>query len=617
MNWTKTAMVAACACALAAHGMPSQAELQQAQGVVTEVMRSDVAAFNAGKKKPAEVADAALRYAGEAQGEAARFLLIKGAFYYRMRAGDYDGAMDAIAQMRRDIADVPDKTIADILSGALRRVPRKHCGQLYDLLQRTQNRIRYTKEVEALAAKAKANPSDKAVRTALGEMRALLGDWGSALPELAAGEGPAAKAAALEQDAKTGEAADAWWALAGTDGSDRSLAYRAHAVRLYRAAVRDGSLAGLKKTLAEKRIAEAKADGLPDEPEEATSVSLPRHGAASEPRGSGAPAASPAPVASGERPKPLVFDLGGGVKMEMMGCPAGKFERHVAVLNRRQALEITRAFWIGKFPVTIEQWERLMPRNEPPQGVSRDAQYPKVPVMCGNQMPKASLSRQSAEDFMEKLTRRFKNQIPDGYTFRLPTMAEWAHAFMAMSRDPSDPYADGNRATDADWRASFVNRDDCLAYWQERGVDVKRFREGNWVPYVPVGQRRPNKWGICDMGGATIEPLLDSGLRQMSDNRAALFPNFLRRNADSAFADGIRDPLILETASQGGSTSRFALVSQGGEGDFRTRSKPYASVSMIPYGFIMPNPFYVLKLRLVVGPDLLKERGIAPPKPGR
>ena len=216
---------------------------------------------------------------------------------------------------------------------------------------------------------------------------------------------------------------------------------------------------------------------------------------------------------------------------------------------------------------------------------------------------------------MEKLRRRFKNQIPDGYTFRLPTMAEWAHAFMAMSRDPSDPYADGNQATDADCRASFVNRDDCLAYWQERGVNVKMFREGNWVPYVPVGQRRPNKWGIYDMGGATIEPLLDSGLRQMSNrNPGASYVNFLQRNADSAFADGSRDPLILETVPQGESTSRFALVNQGGGG---RGSRPYASISIIPYGFIMPYPFFVLKLRLVVGPDLLKERGLAPPKPGR
>ena len=611
-TWLVTAV---CACALAAGAMPSQKELEKAQGIVTEVMRSEVAAFNAKKKSADDVANAAIKYADEAQGDAARFLLLKGALFYRVRAANYDGAMDVVAKIRRDIKDVPDKTIVEILSGVLRRVPRKHCGQLYGLLQRTQDRVRYAQEVEGLAAKVKANPSDKSVRAALGERYALLGDWKKALPEFAAGSGPAAEAAALEQkaSAKPSDVADAWWEAAGTDGSDRSLAFRAHAARFYRAAIAAGSLAGLRKTIASKRIEEAKADGLPEEPEEATRVSLPRHGAASEPRGSGTPAALPTSISSGERPKPLSFDLGGGVKMEMVGCPAGKFERYIPVLRRRQTLEITRPFWIGKFPVTVEQWERLMPKNEPPQGVPRDAQYPKVPVMCGNQMPQASLSRQSAEDFMGKLARMFKNQLPDGYTFRLPTMAEWAHAFMAMSRDPSDPYAFENQATDADRRASFVDRDDCLAYWQERGVDVIRFKEGNWVPYVPVGQRRPNKWGIFDMGGATIEPLLDSGIRQTSKNNAEQFLNLLRRNADTAFANGIRDPLILETAPQGESPFRFAFVNQGGD---RRSTARYVPISIIPYDF-KAFSFFVLKFRLVIGPDLLKERGIAPPSLGK
>ena len=125
----KTWLAAAgCACALAAAGMPAQKELEKAQGIVTEVMRSEVAAFNAKRKSADDVAEAALRYADEAQGEAARFLLLKGALFYRVRATNYDGAMDVVAKMRRDVKDVPDKTIVEILSSVLRRVPRKHCG---------------------------------------------------------------------------------------------------------------------------------------------------------------------------------------------------------------------------------------------------------------------------------------------------------------------------------------------------------------------------------------------------------------------------------------------------------------------------------------------------------
>ena len=132
-----------CACTLAASGMPTQAELEKAQGLVTELMRSDVANFNERKMSAADVATAALKYAGEAQSEAARFLLLKGAFFYRVRAEDYDGAMDVISKIRNDINDVPDATLVNILSSAIRSIPRKRAGRLYDLHQRLQNRVLY------------------------------------------------------------------------------------------------------------------------------------------------------------------------------------------------------------------------------------------------------------------------------------------------------------------------------------------------------------------------------------------------------------------------------------------------------------------------------------------
>ena len=340
--------------------------------------------------------------------------------------------------------------------------------------------------------------------------------------------------------------------------------------------------------------------------------------------GSGARAISSAsdeklPKETSPKPKDLSLDLGGGVKMEMVGCPAARFQRRVLYVKNRQTLEITRPFWIGKFPVTVEQWERLMPRTEPPQGATRDAEYPRVPVMCGKLLPKTSLSRRSAEEFMDKLTSMNKDKIPVGYKFRFPTMAEWAHAFMAMSSDPSDPYADNNQATRADCDASFVTREDSLSYWGKRAVDMSRFREGCWVPYIPVGQRRPNKWGICDMGGVTVEPLLDSGVYDSDDGSVdARFGRFLHRYAGTAFADGARDPLIFEAYNPGDVRRNLALVNQGGGPNDCYGQHRYASIGPVPYGFCYRTPgteHFVMKLRLCIGPDLLKERGIAPPKP--
>ena len=129
-RWTRWMLCAGSLCALAAAAFPPRAELDAAQKIVEEIMSPDVAAFKAKSKTAAEVASAALGYADEAQGEAAKFLLLKGAFFFQMRATDYDGAKATIGRIRGEIADVPDKVVVDMLASALRRVPRKHCGQL-------------------------------------------------------------------------------------------------------------------------------------------------------------------------------------------------------------------------------------------------------------------------------------------------------------------------------------------------------------------------------------------------------------------------------------------------------------------------------------------------------
>ena len=595
MDWTKTVFAVACVCALAAHGMPSQQELREAQNIVNEVMRSDVAAFNAGKKKPTEVADAALRYADEAQGEAARFLLLKGAFYYRMRAADYGGAMAVISQMRRDIADVPDETVVELLSGALRRVPRKHCGQLYDLLQRTQNRIRYTQEVEALAAKAKANPSDKAVRTALGEMRVLLGDWKAALPELAAGDGPAAKAAALEQKAKTGEAADAWWALAGTDGSDRSLAYRAHAVRLYRAAVRDGSLAGLKKTLAEKRIAEAKADGLPDEPEDAPAVAAP---AAEPSRASGAFAASGSLY--------CVIDLSAGPNASrypvkwLSSPPTGGFntdeyKTSKLVLRRIEPgtfkmggkqipVTLTKPYYIGIFQMTQKQYELVAGDNPASyKGDMRPVEMVSYDMLRGKddgaKWPASSAV--DAASFIGKLRARTGIGGLD-----LPTEAQWEFACRAGTTSRYNNGGDSN--VDLKRLGRFVLNQKCRNVRESDESFARHEPDGKGgcsERHTAVGSYLPNAWGLYDMHGNVWERCLDW-------------------RADDRPSSGT-DPV--------GSSSGTKRVIRGGSWD----AHPLGCTSSFQNGFEPSSGANTLGFRLSIGHDLagVRNGGAVPAAP--
>ena len=547
---TKTWLAAVgCACTLAASGMPTQAELEKAQGLVTELMRSDVANFNARKMSAADVATAALKYAGEAESEAARFLLLKGAFFYRVRAEDYDGAMDVISKIRHDINDVPDTTLVKILSGAVRRIPRKSAGRLYDLHQRLQNRIRYAQEAKDLTAKVKAKPSDKSLRTALGERYALLGEWDKAIPEFAAGKGRVAKAATLEQTAgaKPGDVADAWWEVAETEDSDISLAYRAHAVRFYRAALADGSLSGLKKPIAAKRIEEVKNDGLLDE----------LAGAVSTARGSGAlycvidlsagPNARKYPVSYLDaEPKGGWTDEYKTIKLVLRRIEPGKF-----MMGGRYEVTLTKPFYCGVFEVTQKQYELVKGANSwSTQGDMRSVRYVSWNAIRGDSATYNWPSSVNVDPstFMGKIRAR------TGLNFDLPTEAQWEYACWAGTTN-----------------------DDNI---EKHGPDPKR-----GYPMV-VGSYRPNAWGLYDMHENVKEWCLD-----WSD----------REDQVLLMSSGVTDPV-------GPSSGEWRVV-RGGCWDNRVGGCPSSSrIHTVPF-----YVHYAIGFRLVVVPDLQRERGTTSP----
>ena len=70
-------------------------------------------------------------------------------------------------------------------------------------------------------------------------------------------------------------------------------------------------------------------------------------------------------------PKELAADLGGGVKLEMVLVPAGEFmmgspdsDKGAASDEKPQhRVRITKPFYLGKYPVTQEQWTAVMGAN--------------------------------------------------------------------------------------------------------------------------------------------------------------------------------------------------------------------------------------------------------------
>lgn len=135
----------------------------------------------------------------------------------------------------------------------------------------------------------------------------------------------------------------------------------------------------------------------------------------------------------------------------------------------RHRVRLTRGFEIGKYEVTQAQWEAVMGAgNNPSQNK-------------GARNPVDSVDKDDIHAFLDKLNAR-----RDGYTYRLPTEAEWEYAARANAPDPP-------RASLGDY-AWFAGNSDDQSH--------------------PVGLKKPNAWGLYDMLG---------NVREWVDDRAAYY----------------------------------------------------------------------------------------------
>jgi formylglycine-generating enzyme required for sulfatase activity len=154
-------------------------------------------------------------------------------------------------------------------------------------------------------------------------------------------------------------------------------------------------------------------------------------------------------------------------------CPPGRFKMGLNGLH----VTLSHGFWMGKYEVTQAQYQRVM-------GVNPSA-------FVDPSQPVESVTKQEATAFCEKLTQleRGAGRLPEGWEVRLPTEAQWEYAC----------------------RAGTTTR----FYW---GDDVNQADEYVWhiansgFSTHPVGQKKPNAWGIYDMLGNALEICRDAYL---------------------------------------------------------------------------------------------------------
>ena len=212
--------------------------------------------------------------------------------------------------------------------------------------------------------------------------------------------------------------------------------------------------------------------------------------------------------------------------MEFVWIPAGTFvmgspedEEGRYLRERQHEVRISEGYWMKKHEVTLGEWEALVGSN------------PSAFTDCGPRCPAESVSWEDAQEFIRGLSSR---ESVSGYVYRLPTEAEWEYAARAGTT--------GARHGE---------------------LDVIAWHKGNsGYRTHPVGQKRPNAWGLHDMLGNVWEwtgdwygaymsgPMTDPGGPESGSfrvSRGGSWPDSARfvRSADrSGISPGVRGIII-------------------------------------------------------------------------
>ncbi len=206
-----------------------------------------------------------------------------------------------------------------------------------------------------------------------------------------------------------------------------------------------------------------------------------------------------------------------GMGLRMVRIPAGRFvmgspesESDRRDDEVRHEVTISRPFYMGICEVTQQEYYDVML----PDFDHDSWPYARGPIHQGLALfyrartgrddyeggklnlrhPMECVTWHRARAFCRRVSEREckAGRLPKGYVYRLPTEAEWEYACRAGSKGPYNVKADRDGKEylkSADYLGSFANV--------------------GGGKTMPVGQRKPNAWGLYDMHGNVYEWCLD------------------------------------------------------------------------------------------------------------
>lgn len=168
-----------------------------------------------------------------------------------------------------------------------------------------------------------------------------------------------------------------------------------------------------------------------------------------------------------------------------MGSPASEADRFD---NESQvSVTLSRGFWLGQTEVTQGLWQSVMGTTPwVGQKVGSQAWHREGP-----DYPAVYVNWDDVTEFCRKLTAREREagRLPSGWSYQLPTEAQWEYACRAGTTGP-------------------YNRDGAGVLSDSAWYDKNALNVGEMYAHL-VGQKTPNRWGLYDMHGNVWEWVQD------------------------------------------------------------------------------------------------------------
>jgi formylglycine-generating enzyme required for sulfatase activity len=191
------------------------------------------------------------------------------------------------------------------------------------------------------------------------------------------------------------------------------------------------------------------------------------------------------PATASGRPQTHTNSIG----MELVLIPAGSFELDLDIVNNfkevlyRPKMIISKPFYLGKYEVTQEQWVAVMGSGTNPSN------FP------GRTNPVEQVSWEDVQVFIKLL-----NQKEGHNRYRLPTEAEWEYAARG-GQDVKRTYffMDNPKTWDEKTWDEAASALDAYAWFDKNSGNTTH----------PVGQKKPNPYGLYDIYGNVWEWVQD------------------------------------------------------------------------------------------------------------